>query len=508
MRRHVTRSLLPLMLALLVTALSVMYPPGDAGAAPAGCTVTGQAYGAQATGAPLANIGPVGQVLLPPGGANTVASVSAGAVGAALTTGTVVNSTADTSSATLAVATSSSTVNNVNALTGLAGAGAAIAATTIRSVASSNSTGVTASSSPAGTTFQNLMISGVAQGNVAANTRVTLPGIGYVIINEQLPTGNGTTTSGLTVNGLHIFVTTAALGLPVGAEIIVASATSGATCAAPTPPPGGAPAPPPGGAPTPPPASAPTPADGEIAGVVTDAATGKPLPGATVLIMDVNGTIIRRLQADANGAFSAADLPPDCYSVSGSHPGYQTVTRGRDCVDEGRRTESNLALPPVAASVPAAPAAASPTATAPVQPLPSAPPAPVSQGVIAGRVTDAATRAPLPGAQVGIVNAGGVTIGTARADGNGGYTVGGLPPGCYTVTGTQPGYAPNQAPNVCVGTTGPAKADVALQPAPVVPASLPSTGSGGSSKSSPFPLVVAVLGIVALAAINRRQRRA
>lgn len=41
-------------------------------------------------------------------------------------------------------------------------------------------------------------------GAVARGTRVDLPGVGYVVLNEQQRTGNGTTSGGLVVNGLRV----------------------------------------------------------------------------------------------------------------------------------------------------------------------------------------------------------------------------------------------------------------------------------------------------------------
>lgn len=186
------------------------------------CTVSGEAFGLSATVAPLLALGKVQDVLLPPGGTATVAT--AGVVGL-LTTAVITDTTADISTPATGqeIATSSSTVNTLSLL------GGAITATVLRSVATSTSNGVTASSSAAGTTFTNLVINGVALVNPAANTTITIPGIATVVVNEQIPTGNGTTTTGLTVNALHVTVPAGALLLP-NADIVIASARSGASC--------------------------------------------------------------------------------------------------------------------------------------------------------------------------------------------------------------------------------------------------------------------------------------
>ncbi len=205
-------------LGLLLVASMLLAPLAQA-APPAGCTVAGEAYGAQVTAAGVLNLAKVADVILP-GAPITVASIS---VPGALTSGTVTDSSTDASTATQASATSRSTVQSVAFL------GTAITADAVTSVATSTANGTTASSSPAGTTFVNLRVNGVAQANVAAGTTVALPGVGSVVINEQLPSGNGTTGSSLTVNALHVHVTTLGV-LPAGSDIIIASATSTATC--------------------------------------------------------------------------------------------------------------------------------------------------------------------------------------------------------------------------------------------------------------------------------------
>jgi len=92
-------------------------------------------------------------------------------------------------------------------------------------------------SSADGSTFTNLVIAGVGSlsgdQTVAPNTNIPLPGVGYVVLNEQIPSGDGVTSSGLTVNMIHVFQQTPILGLlgevlgyqTVG-EIIVGSASS------------------------------------------------------------------------------------------------------------------------------------------------------------------------------------------------------------------------------------------------------------------------------------------
>jgi hypothetical protein len=82
--------------------------------------------------------------------------------------------------------------------------------------------------SSAGSTFSNLVILGhVYNGSVPANTQINLPLIGYIVLNEQISTISNATAN-LTVNMIHIHITVLnILGLQVGTEIIVSSATSG-----------------------------------------------------------------------------------------------------------------------------------------------------------------------------------------------------------------------------------------------------------------------------------------
>jgi len=124
-----------------------------------------------------------------------------------------------------ASAQSVASLANISILDGLITVDQVIASTTSTSGASG------ASSNADGSTFENLVVAGVAvtsgDGTVEPNTRITLPGTGYVVLNEQIPSGDGVTTSGLTVNMIHVVLTNV-LGSRTG-EIIVGSATSSVT---------------------------------------------------------------------------------------------------------------------------------------------------------------------------------------------------------------------------------------------------------------------------------------
>ena len=128
------RRFVPTRVALGLLAVAVvctgLQPVGSAGAAPPGCTVSGQAFGATANVAPLLGVQPVALVTLPPGGGTTVVSVAAAPL---VTSGTVTTSTTDASTATEAVATSTARVEDVSLLGGL------ITATAVQSVSTSGS---------------------------------------------------------------------------------------------------------------------------------------------------------------------------------------------------------------------------------------------------------------------------------------------------------------------------------------------------------------------------------
>ncbi len=133
-------------------------------------------------------------------------------------------------------AQSTSSAASVNILNGLITADEVVA----NVMSSAGQSG--AFSDAAGSTFTNLTVAGQSFSGdqaVAPNTNVSLPGVGYVVLNEQIPTGDGVTSSGLTVNMIHVYlqsITGGTVDLLTGqviggiptttGEIIVGSATS------------------------------------------------------------------------------------------------------------------------------------------------------------------------------------------------------------------------------------------------------------------------------------------
>jgi hypothetical protein len=125
---------------------------------------------------------------------------------------------------TLVSATTTSQAANVNVLNGL------ITAQAVLAVATSYANGVTATSESNGSALVGLVVNGVnyADSPPAPNTQVSLPGVGYVVLNEQMPVGDGARSTGLTVNMIHVYLTDPASGTPAG-DIVVGMAKSAAS---------------------------------------------------------------------------------------------------------------------------------------------------------------------------------------------------------------------------------------------------------------------------------------
>ena len=79
-----------------------------------------------------------------------------------------------------------------------------------------------------GSSLANLVVNGTQVDDPAPNTRLDLPGVGYVVLNEQIPTSGG-----ITVNMIHVVLQQPVLGLlgvvtgyRTTGNIIVGSASS------------------------------------------------------------------------------------------------------------------------------------------------------------------------------------------------------------------------------------------------------------------------------------------
>jgi hypothetical protein len=153
---------------------------------------------------------------------NSAASVGVPIV---LSTGTIDTSAASESNATGVDSTGTSTIQNVSLLNGLVGATAVDSVST-----TSRDTATKAlSTSSAGTQFVGLNVLGLPiTGTPAPNTKITLPGVGYVELNQQTSHVNQKAgKAGLKVIAIHVDVTLSTPLAPVGTQIFVGYASSG-----------------------------------------------------------------------------------------------------------------------------------------------------------------------------------------------------------------------------------------------------------------------------------------
>jgi len=156
--------------------------------------------------------------VLPPDGSVVQTQANDVTVGTFVTAQDAFATATGASDNALSDAVSSATLGTVNILNGL------ITADGVVAMASST----VGNSNTEGSSLGNLVVNGVQLDDPAPNTRVDLPGVGYVLLNEQIPTSGG-----ITVNMIHVVLQQPVLGLfgqvtgvrTIG-DIIVGSATS------------------------------------------------------------------------------------------------------------------------------------------------------------------------------------------------------------------------------------------------------------------------------------------
>jgi len=222
--RRRTRALA--VLGFLVLALAAA-PRSDAQS-----TVSGEAYGLTASSLAI-NLTQFPDVVLAPEGGSASAALAGVDLVGLLTTGTVDTSTQGTAGTSSAASQSVASVQHIDIL------GGQISADVLTAESSSSCDGTAASSSAAGSTLTNLVIAGVPLGalpapNTVIPVNVPLVVSGAVVVNEQIAGGNGTTTSSLTINLLHVQVSTLAIG---SVDVVIASAHSDVACGPPSPSP-------------------------------------------------------------------------------------------------------------------------------------------------------------------------------------------------------------------------------------------------------------------------------
>lgn len=107
-----------------------------------------------------------------------------------------------------------SEVEKVSVLDGL------VRADVVTAIASSHAVGDGAGSNADGSGFVNLVVNGTPiTTDVAPNTRIDIPLVGYVVLNEQTRSGDGASSTGITLNMIHVHLLN-------GDEIILGSAST------------------------------------------------------------------------------------------------------------------------------------------------------------------------------------------------------------------------------------------------------------------------------------------
>lgn len=185
----------------------------------------GTAFGVSANLGNTVVVAPTGLASLEqPCGTNNdndvVTGTGAGVNDSPLVQGGASSTSASSSPSLMSQATS--VVSGISLLGGL------ISAQELKSVSSTtlNNTGFQMTTT--GSVVTGLSVLGIPiTGLPAPNTQISLPGIGSVVLNEQIPLVSNEEGQ-LTVNMIHINITLSnPLGIPVGTQIIVASASSG-----------------------------------------------------------------------------------------------------------------------------------------------------------------------------------------------------------------------------------------------------------------------------------------
>jgi hypothetical protein len=184
-------------------------------------TVGGTAYGASVSALGISSQSPV--AALPAAGGYATAAADA------FTASTVVTASGLNAVSTGTADNQKSGSQSVSELENVSVLGGVIQAQAVTAVVSSWREGWTAGSEAAGSGFTNLVVNGVTiVTEVAPNTRVNLPGVGYVVLNEQVPSGDGVNSSGISVTMIHVVLQDALTGATTG-EIRVGTATSSVT---------------------------------------------------------------------------------------------------------------------------------------------------------------------------------------------------------------------------------------------------------------------------------------
>jgi len=203
------------------------FPQRELCAIPPEQTVSGHAFIASATTDPLLVPTTVGFVSIPATGGLDHQDLDEVTIGSAVSAGASESESGGGLSAT--TSTASSFAQAAGVCLGPT-TGCTINATLVKSQSNSTADESGASSNDDGTELVGLVVMGTpVSANPPPNTVIELPGIGFVILNEQVSDAPATGHTGLTVRAIHAFVTVP--GNPAGlqeGEVIVAEAHSDA----------------------------------------------------------------------------------------------------------------------------------------------------------------------------------------------------------------------------------------------------------------------------------------
>lgn len=188
--------------------------------------VSGHAYGVvtELSKTLEASVVAAGVTLPATGGGPLTASLAGATVPVGLGNANLLSvSTQGAITSTSSTATSFAEVNSLNLV------GGAVTATLVKTQANASATAGPDSSDATGTQFIDLKVLGIPVSNTPApNTTYTLPGIGYVIFNEQFSDLPSPGHTGLTVRAIHLVVNSLA-GITPGVEVIVSESHADAT---------------------------------------------------------------------------------------------------------------------------------------------------------------------------------------------------------------------------------------------------------------------------------------
>ena len=152
-----------------------------------------------------------------------------------------------------------------------------------------------------------------------------------------------------------------------------------------------------------------------LAGVVSDAFTGLPIPGATVVVVDSMGAT-QTVATGLSGDYNVVSLWTGPATLTIGKPGYQTAT-ATPAIVGGANTHNEVLTP----------------------------------NTLAGNVTDLVTGLPIAGATVLVVDSANATN-TITTDAAGGYAVTNIAAGSASVTASQAGYTTATAsPTIVAG---------------------------------------------------------